>query len=233
MRNSTAAAAPNSLVLRDIGGSAARAVFDATDEVRYLEDAAGNFIDAAGAVTATPVQWDPTSQPKASIGDTEAAAASWSAASAFQPNIAAVNENDPNQFQLAIESWAVGPTGDLTLSLNDGSSYTRAKVLLQTVSDEDALTSDGSGLFSGLQNAGPVGLETWNVGATVSPAELEQLTPGSQGLGFVQGGSLEGSNTDLTFEFSEMITTQRAFQAGSRVITVSDEMLQEIINLKR
>ena len=56
---------------------------------------------------------------------------------------------------------------------------------------------------------------------------------GNQGLGFIQGGALEGSNADLTFEFSEMITTQRAFQAGSRVITVSDEMLQEIINLKR
>ncbi|MCH8473741.1 MAG: flagellar hook-basal body complex protein [Opitutales bacterium] len=231
--DSTAAAAADSFVLQDIGGTPARAVFDTTDEVRYLQDDQGNFIDGNGAVSATPVPWDPGSQPQAVIGDTEASAALWEATNAFQPNIAEADPSDPNQFQLAIQSWAVGPTGDLTLSLNDGSSYTRAKVLTQSVSDPDALTSDGSGLFTGIQNAGPRGMETWDIGNTISSANLEQHSPGSQGLGFIQGGSLEGSNTDLTFEFSEMITTQRAFQAGSRVITVSDEMLQEIINLKR
>jgi flagellar hook protein FlgE len=230
--DSTATAAADSLVLRDIGGTAARAVFDPISETRQLQDDLGNFIDATGAVTVTPVVWDPSTQPRAVIGDTEAAAAQWTGA-AFQPNIATPNENDPNQFLLAIQSWAIGPNGDLTVSLNDGSAHTRGKVLLQTVSDEDSLTSDGSGLFSGIQNTGPIGLATWDIGTVMTAAELQSHSPGGQGLGFIQGGSLEGSNTDLTFEFSEMITTQRAFQAGSRVITVSDEMLQEIINLKR
>ena len=48
-----------------------------------------------------------------------------------------------------------------------------------------------------------------------------------------QGGALEMSNVDLSFEFSEMITTQRGFQANSRIITTSDEMIQELVNLKR
>jgi flagellar hook protein FlgE len=231
--DSTAAAGADSLILRDIGASAARAVYDATDDVRYLQDDSGDFIDATGAVVLIPVEWDPSIQPRAGIGDAESAAALWDSANAFQPNIAVADENDPNQFLLSIQSWAVGPTGDLTVSLNDGTAHTRGKVLIQTVSDEDALTSDGSGLFSGIQNAGPVGLDSWDIGTVVSAADLQNHAPGGQGLGFIQGGSLEGSNTDLTFEFSEMITTQRAFQAGSRVITVSDEMLQEIINLKR
>jgi flagellar hook protein FlgE len=52
-------------------------------------------------------------------------------------------------------------------------------------------------------------------------------------IGVMQGGALEGSNVDLANEFTEMITTQRGFQAASRTITVSDEMLQELVNLRR
>ena len=46
-------------------------------------------------------------------------------------------------------------------------------------------------------------------------------------------GELEMSNVDLSKEFTEMITTQRGFQANSRIITVSDTMLEELVNLKR
>lgn len=46
-------------------------------------------------------------------------------------------------------------------------------------------------------------------------------------------GQLEMSNVDLSGEFTDMITTQRGFQANSRIITVSDTMLEELINLKR
>jgi flagellar hook protein FlgE len=49
----------------------------------------------------------------------------------------------------------------------------------------------------------------------------------------MQSGPLEMSNVDLSAEFTEMITTQRGFQANSRIITVSDDMLQELVNLKR
>ncbi len=63
-----------------------------------------------------------------------------------------------------------------------------------------------------------------------------QATPGIPGnsrLGLISPNSLEMSNVDLATEFVKMITTQRAFQASSRVITSSDEILQELINLKR
>ncbi|MDR0271834.1 MAG: flagellar hook protein FlgE [Clostridiales bacterium] len=52
-------------------------------------------------------------------------------------------------------------------------------------------------------------------------------------IGQMIGGALEGSNVDLAEQFTEMITTQRGFQAASRTITVSDELLQELVNLKR
>ena len=51
--------------------------------------------------------------------------------------------------------------------------------------------------------------------------------------GYITTGVLEMSNVDLSAEFTSMITTQRGFQANSRVITVSDTMLEELTNLKR
>ena len=53
------------------------------------------------------------------------------------------------------------------------------------------------------------------------------------GGGTMSAGMLEMSNVDLSSEFTEMITTQRGFQANSRIITVSDTLLEELINLKR
>ena len=57
--------------------------------------------------------------------------------------------------------------------------------------------------------------------------------PGSASVGKLKPGTLEMSNVDLAKEFTDMITTQRGFQANSRIITTSDEMLQELVNLKR
>ncbi len=57
--------------------------------------------------------------------------------------------------------------------------------------------------------------------------------PGVNGLGMILPGNLEMSNVDLSEEFTDMIITQRGFQANSRIITTSDEMLQELVNLKR
>ena len=59
------------------------------------------------------------------------------------------------------------------------------------------------------------------------------LKAGSEGVGTLNPGTLEMSNVDLSKEFTDMIITQRGFQANSRIITTSDEMLQELVNLKR
>ena len=58
-------------------------------------------------------------------------------------------------------------------------------------------------------------------------------TAGTNGLGIVTPGALEMSNVDLAQEFTNMITAQRGFQANSRIISTADEMLQELVNLKR
>ena len=56
---------------------------------------------------------------------------------------------------------------------------------------------------------------------------------GTTGIGLITPGAIEMSNVDLAQEFTNMITAQRGFQANSRVISTADEMLQELVNLKR
>jgi len=65
--------------------------------------------------------------------------------------------------------------------------------------------------------------------------ELEVIEPQDLeiGTGSIIAGGLEMSNVDLSAEFTEMIIAQRGFQANSRIITTSDEILQELVNLKR
>jgi flagellar hook protein FlgE len=127
------------------------------------------------------------------------------------------NTGAPGGSTASIKSFTFGSNGELTVNLADGVSFTRAQVLLQTFRSPQALLKEGNNLFSGLAAAG---------------ALAQPVAPRSNGLGFVVGSSLEMSNVDLANEFSAMITAQRAFQASARVITTSDELLQELVNLK-
>lgn len=72
-----------------------------------------------------------------------------------------------------------------------------------------------------------------NFKETVASGGPKLKTAGTDGAGAILSGSLEMSNVDLSQEFTDMITTQRGFQANSRVITVSDTMLEELLSLKR
>ncbi|MBS4193989.1 flagellar basal body rod protein FlgG [Lederbergia citri] len=68
---------------------------------------------------------------------------------------------------------------------------------------------------------------------TVNSGEASYKIPGTDGAGILVSGALEMSNVDLSEEFTEMIVAQRGFQANTRIITTSDEILQELVNLKR
>ncbi|NBV85134.1 MAG: flagellar hook-basal body complex protein [Verrucomicrobia bacterium] len=125
-----------------------------------------------------------------------------------------------------IRTFNVGGGGDISIVLSNGQTFNCGTVLLQTFKDPGALTREGDNLFSGIETAGPYN------GAWVD-SNIDRLRPSFGGLGAINGGALELSNVDLGQEFSTMITTQRAFQAGSRVITTTDSMLEETVNLKR
>lgn len=122
------------------------------------------------------------------------------------------------------ENFSFDSLGRVAFELSDGSSFIAAQVLLQRFSDPQALNKENNGLYSGIDSAGAIG------GTTLTAANN---SAGSNGLGAVQANALELSNTDLTQEFANLIVAQRSFQAGARVITVSDSIIDEIVNLKR
>src|SRR6478736_1904175 len=122
-----------------------------------------------------------------------------------------------------LQSVSIDSAGNLIESYSDGTSASTGRVQLQNFSDTSALMRDGQNLYTSLAAAGPIG------GGILAGSN----DPGSSGLGLIQSGTLESSNVDLTDQFSQLITTQRSFQAGSRLITVSDSVLEDIVNLKR
>jgi len=124
-----------------------------------------------------------------------------------------------------LQSFSIDKTGNVVEFYSDGSSATTNQILMQNFNDPSALTSVGNGLFSSMISAGPV---SGSVALTAA-----DNSPGTSGLGSIQSGTLELSNVDLTQQFSDLITTQRSFQAASHLITVSDTVLEDIVNLKR
>lgn len=128
-----------------------------------------------------------------------------------------------------LQSVTVDKYGSVVEFYSDGTSATTNRVLLQNYNDQSALVKEGNNLFSGLLAAGPVGAAAGTVALTATGTNA----PGSNGLGLIQSGALEQSNVDLTEQFSQLITMQRSFQAGSRLVTVSDSLLQDIVDLKR
>ena len=122
-----------------------------------------------------------------------------------------------------LQSISFDTSGNLIEFYSNGTSATTNRVQLQNFNDTSALMRQGGNLYTGLTNAGPVG------GGILAGNN----NPGLSGLGSIQSGTLESSNVDLTQQFSDLITMQRSFQAGSRLITVSDTILDDIVNLKR
>lgn len=118
----------------------------------------------------------------------------------------------------AVNSFNIDQDGKINVQLTDGTEFVRGQVLLQSFTNPQALAKEGGNLYSGLTTAGPLAQTT---------------APKTNGLGRIQSGALEQSNVDLTTQFSTLISAQRAFQANSRVITTSDEVMQELVNLKR
>jgi flagellar hook protein FlgE len=100
---------------------------------------------------------------------------------------------------------------------DNGNNMVLAQLSLGRVQNENGLEMVGGGLFRATSAAGEVFVNTADTFAETN----------------INSGTLEGSNVDLAKEFTEMITSQRAYQSNARVISTSDEMLMEAVNLKR
>lgn len=116
-----------------------------------------------------------------------------------------------------LENISVDTDGVMVGNYSNGQILYLYRVGLAKFNNEQALNKAGGNLWA----------------ATRASGDAITGHPGENGLGSISPNSLEQSNVDIATEFVRMITTQRGFQANSRIITTTDDMLQELINLKR
>ncbi len=116
-----------------------------------------------------------------------------------------------------INDFTISANGEVVGIFTNGERKVLSRIGLADFDNPSGLLKVGGNLFIDTPNSG-----TPKYGA-----------PSEGSFGDLNPGALEMSNVDLSQEFTDMITTQRGFQANSRIITTTDEMLQELVNLKR
>jgi flagellar hook protein FlgE len=116
-----------------------------------------------------------------------------------------------------LEKFSVGADGIITGIYTNGMTDTLGQIAVANFANAGGLTKEGNSLYAESTNSG-----------------VRQIgVAGTGGRGSINNGVLELSNVDLPQTFTDMIITERGFQACARVITTSDNMLQELVNLKR
>ncbi|MGP4059832.1 flagellar basal body rod protein FlgG [Halobacillus litoralis] len=120
------------------------------------------------------------------------------------------------------QSFSIQTDGSVNYVDENGDPQMAGQVRLANFSNPSGLEKIGGNSFQYTENAG----------AAIEGLD-DLLVAGQDGTGQMVSGALEMSNVDLAESFTEMITAQRGFQANTRIITTSDEILQELVNLKR
>lgn len=173
-----------------------------------LFNSAGKLISASGGtITYTPTGADPmTITPD------------FSNISQFDSPASTFSSPDQNGFSMGqLESFNIDKGGKIIGVFSNGRSQVLAQIAVANFNNPSGLLRSGESMFAASANSG-----TAQIGMA-----------GSNGRGYITPAALEMSNVDLSQEFTDMIVTQRGFQANSRIITTSDEMLQELVGLKR
>ncbi|HNV73882.1 MAG: flagellar hook protein FlgE [Gemmatimonadetes bacterium] len=125
---------------------------------------------------------------------------------------------DQNGYEAGqLQNFSIDRTGLITGAFTNGTNVILAQIVLADFNNPGGLLRVGDNMYA----------VSGNSGGAVLGYSLEGIQS------TMTSGALEMSNVDLAQEFTNMIVTQRGFQANSRVITSSDEMLQELVNLKR
>jgi flagellar hook protein FlgE len=129
--------------------------------------------------------------------------------------VAALSQNGGEMGSL--QAFSIGQDGTLVGIFSNGLKSPLAQIAVANFNNPPGLEKVGDSMYRSTVNSGAVQLGT----------------AGSGNRGVVQGGALEMSNVDLAQEFTNLVIAQRGFQANSRMITASDELLQDLVNLKR
>ncbi|HEY3380311.1 MAG TPA: flagellar hook protein FlgE [Vicinamibacterales bacterium] len=199
------AGAPPSAIPAGSGGTGTL-VFDANGKLQAAADITVTTPAWANGAAATVMTWD--------VLDTATGAASFTGYSSPSATSSITqNGSAPG----AVDNISIGSDGTISATFGAGQTVAIGKLALATFNNPKGLVKLGSNRYGETQAAGQA-----NVGAA-----------GTGGRGTLIGSALEQSNVDIAAEFTAMILAQRGYQANSKSITTSDELLQETLNLKR
>lgn len=136
-----------------------------------------------------------------------------------------------NSKYLRVVNFSIEKTGVIKAVCEGGKIAVLGQIAMSSFKNPGGLEKLGSNLYRNSPNSGEPVVRT-GIGVGIGD-EIEGVTENSSGYGDMIQGMLEMSNVDLAEQFTEMIVTSRAFQASGKMISSGDEILQEIINLKR
>ena len=133
-----------------------------------------------------------------------------------------------------VKKFEIGSDGLVTAVLGDGSRTVLGQIAMASFKNPEGLTSVGGNYLNISSNSGePIVRTGVNVNMKTDGTLDATIDNNSKGYGDCIQGALEGSNVDLTEQFTDMITATRSFQAASKMITTGDEILQTITGLMR
>lgn len=172
-------------------------------------DPQGKLVD--NATTGGPISFQPSGAERLVVTP------DFSAITQFAAEDTAVASNCDGFEAGSLEAFSVDGTGTIIGQYSNGMNEIIAKLAVATFSNTAGLTRGGDTVFMESNNSGVADVGVSGVG----------------GKGSISPGTLEMSNVDLADQFTEMITTQRGFQASSKIISTADQILQDLVNLKR
>jgi flagellar hook protein FlgE len=135
------------------------------------------------------------------------------AGTAYEQSKVTVNGETSGSFR----SVSIRDSGDVVVSYDNGASRTIGRVPVVTFSNPDALQRMDGQAF----------------GLTAEAGTMQVQTSGTKGAGTISASAVEHSNVDIAAEFTKLIVAQRAYTANTRIVTTTDEMLEETINMRR
>ncbi|MCL2091194.1 MAG: flagellar hook protein FlgE [Micrococcales bacterium] len=199
---------------------------EGTLSLQFTKTATGWEVSSDGGLTTQPMTFDgsgnlvtPTSLTAtvATTGAPVTITVDLSTVTGFAGVDTIKNQSQDGYAAGTLTSFQLGADGTITGTFTNSLKQTIGMIAMANFNNPAGLEKVGGSLFTTSVNSGQ---------ALIGPA-------GTGGRGSLSGGTLEMSNVDLSAEFTSLIIAQRGFQANSRVITTSDEILGELMNLKR
>jgi flagellar hook protein FlgE len=180
--------------------------------IKFNTNGAYNAADSTiGTLT---LKYTPTSG-GAGVTDDQEVSFSFTDVTQFAGN-STINASGNGNAAGTLSSISVDASGVITGTYTNGLKQAEAQIAVAQFTNASGLTKTGNSLYQESNNSGTPNVKTAaDLGVTITPSALEM------------------SNVDVANEFADMIITQRGFQSNSKIVTVGDEMLETVINMKR